>query len=367
MFTRQSFAVAFVAFSAASFSGVAAFDPTCNSNLVAYWGQNTFGAANPNDPAGWQQNLGSYCDDDTVDTFPIAFLDTFQDIGGLPSYDISNACSVAGGNSVFPGSNLLDCSFLAADIQKCQAKGKTVTISIGGEFSSGTPSPAFADQIWDLFLGGSSTTRPFGDAVLDGVDLDIEQGSNSFVPFVTQLRSHMDAATDKTYYITGAPQCPFPDQALGATLNAVGFDAVYVQFYNNNCGLQTFGTPAFDMATWDNWAQTMSPNKEVKVYIGAPASSQSAGSGYVDVSTLTSVVQNARQFPSFGGVMLWDISTAVANDNYHSAIKSALTNGGSCGASNAARAIPTSETSTTATATPTERRRSFRFARKELE
>lgn len=32
------------------------------------------------------------------------------------------------------------------------------------------------------------------------------------------------------YYITGSPQCPFPDANLGPTLNAVGFDAIYVQF-----------------------------------------------------------------------------------------------------------------------------------------
>lgn len=44
-----------------------------------------------------------------------------------------------------------------------------------------------------------STTRPFGTAILDGVDLDIEGGgSTGYVAFVTQLRTHMDAA-DKTY------------------------------------------------------------------------------------------------------------------------------------------------------------------------
>lgn len=43
-----------------------------------------------------------------------------------------------------------------------------------------------------------STTRPFGAAVLDGVDLDIEGGSSAgYAAFVTQLRTHMDAA-DKT-------------------------------------------------------------------------------------------------------------------------------------------------------------------------
>lgn len=31
------------------------------------------------------------------------------------------------------------------------------------------------------------------------------------------------------YYVTGAPQCPFPDAYLGSVINAVGFDALYVQ------------------------------------------------------------------------------------------------------------------------------------------
>jgi len=36
-------------------------------------------------------------------------------------------------------------------------------------------------------------------------------------------------ADPQRYYVTAAPQCPFPDAFLGSVLNAVGFDAVYVQ------------------------------------------------------------------------------------------------------------------------------------------
>ena len=118
-------------------------------------------------------------------------------------------------------------------------------------------------------MGGSSNTRPFGTAVLDGyvqifflcevglisvcsinsVDLDIEGGSTTFYDsFVNQIRSHAAGASKRSvvdytyikslikriviarYYITAAPQCPFPDAYLGTVLNAVGFDAVYVQF-----------------------------------------------------------------------------------------------------------------------------------------
>ena len=61
----------------------------------------------------------------------------------------------------------------------------------------------------------------------------------------------------------------------------------------------------------DNWAKTVSPNPNVKVYIGAPAAPQAAGSGYVSASTLASdALQTRSQFSSFGGVMLWDASQA---------------------------------------------------------
>ena len=76
-------------------------------------------------------------------------------------------------DAVFPGTSLPDCSFLASDIQFCQSKGKIVTMSLGGatgaaSFSSAAQATAFGDTIWNLFLGGSSSTRPFGSAVLDG-------------------------------------------------------------------------------------------------------------------------------------------------------------------------------------------------------
>jgi hypothetical protein len=70
----------------------------------------------------------------------------------------------------------------------------------------------------------------------------------------------------------------------------------------------------------------------VKVYIGAPASSTAAGTGYVSPSTLASILQTTQKdFPSFGGVMMWDASQAYANGRYDLAAKSALTASGSCG------------------------------------
>lgn len=61
----------------------------------------------------------------------------------------------------------------------------------------------------------------------------------------------------------------------------------------------------------DAWARTISPNPNVKIYLGAPASSSAAGTGYIPISTLSAdAVQMRKSFPSFGGVMLWDESQA---------------------------------------------------------
>ncbi|KAF7773295.1 CAZyme family GH18 [Agaricus bisporus var. burnettii] len=312
-------------------SGVLAFDNSRNDNVAVYWGQNSYGATHGSDTANWQKELSTYCQDDSIDAIPVAFLNVFFSIGGQPEINLANIC---GGGTVFPGTNLANCQFLADDIRTCQSRGKIVTLSLGGAsgaafFTSDAQGEAFADTVWNLFLGGSSSTRPFGNAVLDGVDLDIEGGgSTGFAAFVRRIRSRASGAS-KQYYVTAAPQCPFPDAFLGPVLNAVGFDAVYVQFYNNFCGLTNFDNPnAWNFAAWDNWAKTQSPNRNVKIYIGAPASPTAAGSGFVDINRLSSIARTTRsQFSSFGGVMLWDASQAVANNRFDRAIKAALRGG----------------------------------------
>ncbi|KAJ6566073.1 glycoside hydrolase superfamily, partial [Mycena capillaripes] len=295
-----------------------------------FLGQNSYGVGNPNDPANWQKTISTYCQDTVIDVIPIAFVNVYFSTGGLPQLDLSNASSfipfytifsnfgqICGTGSAFPGTNLANCQFLAAEIQACQARGKLVTISLGKRgplsrspggqtgsvLSSDAQGVTFANNIWNLFLGGSSSTRPFGSVVLDGVDLDIEVGApTGYAAFVNQIRV-LSASANKPYYVTAAPQCPFPDAHIGGALDMAFFDAVYVQVKSLYCATLFFMD--WDFNTWDNWAKTVSPNPNVKVFIGAPAS-PSAGGGYVDATTLGSIaLQTRAQYSSFGGVMLW--------------------------------------------------------------
>lgn len=157
------------------------------------------------------------------------------------------------------------------------------------------------------------------------------------VPFANQLRSLMDASsasTGKKYFLTAAPQCPYPDSADNAMLSgAVFFDAIWVQFYNNYCGLQSFVPGAstqnnFNFQTWDNWAKTVSKNPNVKVLLGVPGSSTAAGSGYETGSTLASIISYCQQFSSFGGVMTWDMSQVYANAGFLDGVHADLGGGG---------------------------------------
>ncbi|RUS26642.1 glycosyl hydrolases family 18-domain-containing protein [Jimgerdemannia flammicorona] len=266
---------------------------------------------------------------------PLAFAYVFFGTGNQPVLNFANICNYVD-NATFPGTQLVNCPTIASDIKFCQSKGKAITLALGGAggtygFSGDAQAMQFADQLWDEFLGGSASIRPFGDVILDGVDLDIEQGGAGGYPaFINTLRAHFAADSRKKYYITGAPQCVHPDAALSLALNSVWFDLVFVQFYNNPCGLGFYSNNvAWNYGVWDYWATHISVNPDVKVLIGAPAAPTAAGSGYVDLSTLKAITQNTHNSANaFGGIMYWDASQAwlnpVGSQNYASATKSFL-------------------------------------------
>ncbi|KAJ2690793.1 Chitinase 2 [Coemansia spiralis] len=314
---------------------VTAFNVNCNSNYASYYGQNS---------ARNQKTLGSYCADATEDVIVLAFMNGFPNI----ILNFANACE-----TTFEGSSLLHCPNIAADIKYCQSQGKVVILSMGGAagsygFSSDSQASQFADTTWNMFFKGTAAQRPFDDAVLDGIDLDIEGGGTSgYTAFISQLRSHFASDPGRQYYIAAAPQCPFPDAYLGSTLNSGWFDMVYVQFYNNYCGLNAYPT-WFNFADWDNWAKTQSINKNVKVYIGAPGSPSAASSGYIDGSTLSTIFNAVRsKYTSLGGIMTWDVSQARTS-GLAGSIRAMLDSGGSCSGGG-----PPSSTSTTSSSSKT--------------
>ena len=101
----------------------------------------------------------------------IAFLYKFGN-GQTPEINLAGHCDPQSGG----------CQSIGNDIETCQSLGLKVFLSIGGGtytygLSSQEDAINVANYIWNNFFGGSSASRPLGDAVLDGVDFDIVLGN----------------------------------------------------------------------------------------------------------------------------------------------------------------------------------------------
>lgn len=213
-------------------------------------------------------------------------------------------------------------------------------------FASESLAASYATTLWNLFLGGTSggVVRPFGSAVLDGFDFDIEAGSSvGWASLISGLRAHYATDATRTYYISGkcvldfamliytrlfykgAPQCVFPDNYLGNALSSAQFDFVFIQFYNNFCGIQNFGSSAFNFGTWNNWASS----KSTKIFLGVPGAAFASGSGYVSASTMNTAINGLHVSYGvgkgwFAGVMIWDVGAAGANGQFGASVSATL-------------------------------------------
>ncbi|KAL5572023.1 hypothetical protein UlMin_021620 [Ulmus minor] len=252
--------------------------------IAIYWGQN-----------GNEGTLAETCATGNYDFVNIAFLPTFGN-GQTPMINLAGHCD--------PYTN--GCTKFSSDIKACQAKGVKVILSIGGGagsyyLTSAEDARQVATYLWNNFLGGSSSSRPLGDAILDGIDFDIEGGTNQHWDDLARYLSGY-SKKGKKVYLTAAPQCPFPDAWVGGALKTGLFDYVWVQFYNNP-PCQYSG----DITNLENaWKQWISDIPATKFFLGLPAAPAAAGSGFIPVADLTSKVLPAIKGSSkYGGVMLW--------------------------------------------------------------
>ncbi|RMY91745.1 hypothetical protein D0862_09657 [Hortaea werneckii] len=289
-------------------------------NVVTYWGQNSYGQGSGELA---QQRLATYCANTDIDMIPMAFL--YQITTGIGGQPVVNFANQQNNCTTFDGTGLLNCPEIAEDIVTCQSKyKKTILLSVGGAtyteggFSSPDIAEQAAEKMWATFgpKQDESTLRPFNSAVIDGFDMDFETTMNNAAPFANRLRELMNQDTTKQYFLTAAPQCPYPDLADNEMLNgSTYFDAIFIQFYNNYCGVDSFvpGSTAqtnFNFETWNNWARTVSANPDVKILLGVPANTGAAGTGYLPVSSLGPIIAYCKQFHNFAGVMMWDVSQA---------------------------------------------------------
>ncbi|XP_058769850.1 hevamine-A-like [Vicia villosa] len=222
----------------------------------------------------------------------IAFLERFGN-DRIPKLNLAGHCN--------PSTN--SCTRIGDHIKYCQSRGITVLLSIGGgigrySLASREDASDFSRYLWNTFLGGTSFSRPFGDAVLDGIDFDIELGSAQNWQYLAQFLKDYHGV-----YLSAAPQCPFPDRLLGRALATGLFDFVWVQFYNNPA-CEYFNGRKYNLEkSWKQWTTAIQYGE---VFLGLPAAKGAAGNGFIPAGVLTSeILQVIQDTSKYGGVMLW--------------------------------------------------------------
>ncbi|EEF49014.1 acidic endochitinase SE2 [Ricinus communis] len=271
-------------------------NPSYGGGIAIYWGQN-----------GNEGTLADTCASGNYQFVNIAFLSSFGN-GQPPVLNLAGHCD--------PSSNT--CTGLSSDIRACQGQGIKVLLSIGGAtdtYSLSSPDDAtqLANYLWNNFLGGTSSSRPLGDAILDGVDFDIEHGSGQFWDDLARSLKGFGQVS-----LSAAPQCPFPDAHLSTAIDTGLFDYVWVQFYNNGQCQYTDNANNL-LNAWNNQWTTIPSNQ---VFLGLPAAPEAAGSGFIPADVLTSqVLPSVKNSPKYGGVMLWN---KFYDNGYSSAIKDSV-------------------------------------------
>ena len=138
-----------------------------------------------------------------------------------------------------------------------------------------------------------------------------------FDTLATTLRANYATDSGKSYYLSSAPQCPFPDASIPLTMILL-CDFVFVQFYNNvPCEI---GSPSFN-ASVQQWssaieASTLSPKP--RLYVGAPSWSAAGATAYQHIGTPQGMQEVASQVEemglnNFGGIMFWDGPEGMSN------------------------------------------------------
>ncbi|CDP16516.1 unnamed protein product [Coffea canephora] len=287
-----------LSFLASSLLMVSLFQSSQAAGIAVYWGQN-----------GGEGSLADTCASGNYQFVNVAFLSTFGG-GRTPVLNLAGHCNPDAGT----------CTSLSDEIKACQNQNIKVLLSLGGGagsygLTSADDAGQVANYLWNTFLGGQSGSRPLGDAVLDGIDFDIETGTGQYWDDLARALSGF--SSQKKVYLSAAPQCPFPDANLNTAISTGLFDYVWIQFYNN--GQCQYGTNADSLiASWNQWTSVQSN----QIFLGVPAAPGAANGGFIPSDVLISqVLPSIKSSPKYGGVMIWN---KFFDNGYSSAIKGSI-------------------------------------------
>lgn len=305
--------------------------------------------------------MASYCQSGRdIDILILSFLDNFGN-GIYPNGNFGD-CYVSA-----QGSLSGNCDQIGEDITTCQQNGVKIFVSIGGAGADNTwyltgdgDAEGVAYSLWNSYANpavtASGSTRPFGNATVDGWDIDLESTGGSGYPnsymylgtLVNTLRNYFKNDTSRSYYIGGAPQCYIDssvaggDSNMGPSMMAAQYDYLWIQFYNNECAandlfnntnLNTETGPGgnYNFASWPAVLQG-GASENAKLLVGIPGAPDAGDIDYyyVHPDNVPSLVDQSKNVTNFDGIMIYDAGASdEINDNgqnYAQVCKSALNN-----------------------------------------
>ncbi|XP_052162600.1 xylanase inhibitor protein 1-like [Oryza glaberrima] len=268
----------------------AAAGPT--GQVTVFWGRNKD-----------EGSLREACDTGLYTMVVMSFLNVYGARGG--EYRLDLAGHPVGG--------------IGGDVKHCQRKGVLVSLAIGGgAYSLPTNQSALDlfEHLWNTYLGGGGgkgaveAARPFGDAVLDGVDffLDRATPAERYDVLATELAKR-GKPPRRALHLTATTRCAFPDRGAARALATGAFERVHVRFYGGGGGGDDNCTVYWEDA-WDRWTAAYPRSR---IYFGLPAApavaeeEQDGRSGYVYPKTLYyRYVPELQKAANYGGFMIWD-------------------------------------------------------------
>jgi chitinase len=259
-------------------------------DLTVFWGRNKD-----------EGSLRETCDTGTYNTVIVSFLSVFGH--GSYSADLSGH----------------DASAVGADVKHCQtARNVTVLLSVGGDggrysLPTATAARDLADHLWHAYLGGGrrGVRRPFGDAVLDGVDLYVDRGgSANYDALARRLAGYNryggEKAKAKAVLLTATPRCMGDggEGGVDAALATGLFRRIHVRFYNDTACSFRSEDRRFFYGSWLGWAERF---PAAKIHVGLPAAPDAASDGWVEPTAVAmEVMPLVQDTANYGGVMLWN-------------------------------------------------------------
>uniref|UniRef100_A0A0D9W5A7 GH18 domain-containing protein n=1 Tax=Leersia perrieri TaxID=77586 RepID=A0A0D9W5A7_9ORYZ len=147
-----------------------------------------------------------------------------------------------------------------------------------------------ADHLWHAYLGGGrhGVFRPFGDAVVDGIDLYIDHGgSANYDELATHLGEHGGILLTATVRRRAARR-----------------RRIHVRFYDDRrCSYDSSERRPF-YGAWLGWTARYA---NASVHVGLPAAWDAASDGWINPAALVfDALPLVRGTPNYDGVVLWN-------------------------------------------------------------